>query len=245
MLSNKIVVITGGNGLIGQALVKNAKTQGATVLNLEVNVTTDWANGIVMCDVTNRQHLVEVVSEIISHHGKIDGWVNNAYPRTKDWGSKFEDIKFESWQQNVDMQMNSAFAACQLVLEQMKKQGSGSLINISSIYGVVGNDFTIYDGTGNMTSPAAYAAIKGGIINFSRYLASYYGAHNVRVNCISPGGIKQNQHPEFIKNFEKKVPMKRMGAPEDIAPAVSFLLSDGASYITGHNLLVDGGWTAI
>jgi NAD(P)-dependent dehydrogenase (short-subunit alcohol dehydrogenase family) len=245
MLSNKIVVITGGNGLIGQALVKNAIALGAKVLNLEVNVTTDWSKGVVLCDITDPEQLKKVFENIINKFGRIDGWVNNAYPRTKDWGNKFEDVELESWQQNVDYQLNSTFTACQLVLEQMKKQKSGSVVNISSIYGVVGNDFTVYENTGGMTSPAAYAAIKGGIVNFSRYLASYYGAYNVRVNCVSPGGIKQNQHPEFIKNFEKKVPMKRMGTPEDIAPAVSFLLSDGASYITGHNLLVDGGWTAI
>jgi NAD(P)-dependent dehydrogenase (short-subunit alcohol dehydrogenase family) len=245
MLKDKIVVITGGNGLIGRALVKNAIAMGATVLNLEVNIETDWEKGLIFCDVTNSKHIEEVFGNIISKFGKIDGWVNNAYPRTNDWSSKFEDIKLESWQRNVDFQLNSTFSVCQLVLEQMKKQSCGSVVNIASIYGVVGNDFTVYENTGGMTSPAAYSAIKGGIINFSRYLASYYGEHNVRVNCVSPGGIKQNQNLEFIKNFEKKVPIKRMGTPEDIAPAVSFLLSDGASYITGHNLLVDGGWTAI
>jgi NAD(P)-dependent dehydrogenase (short-subunit alcohol dehydrogenase family) len=245
MLKDKIVVITGGNGLIGSALVKNAIAMEAIVLNLEVNVETDWEKGIISCDVTNPKHIEDVFGNIISKFGRVDGWVNNAYPRTNDWGSKFEDIKLESWQRNVDLQLNSTFSVCQLVLEQMKRQRSGSVVNVASIYGVVGNDFTVYENTGGMTSPAAYSAIKGGIVNFSRYLASYYGEHNVRVNCVSPGGIKQNQNPEFIKNFEKKVPIKRMGTPEDIAPAVSFLLSDGASYITGHNLLVDGGWTAI
>jgi NAD(P)-dependent dehydrogenase (short-subunit alcohol dehydrogenase family) len=245
MLKNKVIVITGGNGLIGRALIENAITLGATVLNLEVSVETDWEKGTVFCDITSPSHIQEVFNSIINKFGRIDGWVNNAYPRTTDWGNKFEDIKLDSWQKNIDFQLNSVFVISQLVLEQMKKQESGCLINIASIYGVVGNDFTVYENTGGMTSPAAYSAIKGGIINFSKYLASYYGQYNVRVNCVSPGGIIQNQHPEFIKNFEKKVPLKRMGTPSDIAPAVSFLLSDGASYITGHNLLVDGGWTAI
>jgi NAD(P)-dependent dehydrogenase (short-subunit alcohol dehydrogenase family) len=108
----------------------------------------------------------------------------------------------------------------------------------------VGNDFTIYEGYGG-TSPAAYAAIKGGLINLTRYLASYFGKYNVRVNCVSPGGIKENQHPSFIERYESKSPLKRMANPEEMAPAIMFLLSEDASYITGHNLMVDGGWTAI
>ena len=126
----------------------------------------------------------------------------------------------------------------------MVNRKNGSIVNIGSIYGVVGPDFNVYDNT-NLTMPAAYSAIKGGIINFSRYLSSYYGKHNIRVNCISPGGIFNDQESVFVKNYENRVPMKRMGNPEDISPAVSFLLSDESSYITGQNLIIDGGWTAI
>jgi NAD(P)-dependent dehydrogenase (short-subunit alcohol dehydrogenase family) len=93
--------------------------------------------------------------------------------------------------------------------------------------------------------PAAYSAIKGGVINFTRYLASYYGPNNIRINCVSPGGIKDQQNDLFIKQYENKVPMRRMGLPKDIAPAVCFLLSDESGYITGHNLIIDGGWTTI
>jgi NAD(P)-dependent dehydrogenase (short-subunit alcohol dehydrogenase family) len=126
----------------------------------------------------------------------------------------------------------------------MKKQGNGSIVNIGSTYGVVSPDFTVYDGT-EMTSPAAYTAIKGGVINFTRYLAAYFGKHGVRANCVSPGGIFDNQNPIFVKNYEHKVPLKRMGKPSDIAGPVAFLLSDDAAYVTGHNLMADGGWTCI
>jgi NAD(P)-dependent dehydrogenase (short-subunit alcohol dehydrogenase family) len=126
----------------------------------------------------------------------------------------------------------------------MKVQQFGSIVNLSSIYGTVGPDFTIYEGT-NMTMPAAYSAIKGGIVNFSRYLASYYGPYGIRVNCVSPGGILDQQDELFVKQYEKKVPMRRMGLPEDIAPSISFLLSDETKYITGQNLIIDGGWTSI
>src|SRR5690606_28354956 len=123
---------------------------------------------------------------------------------------------------------------------------SGSVVNIASIYGVVGNDFSLYEEY-NGTSPAAYSAIKGGIVNFTRYLASYYGRYNIRVNCMSPGGVldKLNQHPSFIKRYSLRSPLTRLGEPYEMAAPISFLLSDDASFITGHNLLVDGGWTCI
>ena len=187
--------------------------------------------------------IVKAIENIVNFYGKIDGLINNAYPRTKDWGSKLEDTSYESWTKNVNMQMNSIFLLIKKIMPELIKT-NGSIVNIASIYGVVGNDFTIYEGT-NINSPAAYSAIKGGLINFTRYLASYYGKHNVRINCISPGGIKDKQNPVFVKNYEHKVPLKRMGNPDDIAPAVSFLISDEAKYITGQNLIVDGGYTAI
>jgi NAD(P)-dependent dehydrogenase (short-subunit alcohol dehydrogenase family) len=120
----------------------------------------------------------------------------------------------------------------------------GSVVNIGSIYGSVGPDFNVYNNM-ELTMPAAYSAIKGGVVNFTRYLSSYYGKCNVRVNCVSPGGIFNNQPIEFVKNYENRVPMKRMGIPDDISPAVSFLLSDESTYITGQNLIIDGGWTSI
>lgn len=243
-LKDKIIIITGGSGLLGKSFVDHALREGATVINADINCQTDKNENTVKCDVTNEESIKGVVETVLSWYGRIDGLVNSAYPRTKDWGAKFEDIPAESWRENVDMQMNSCFLFCQAALKQMQEQKSGSIVNISSIYGAVGPDFTVYDGT-QLTMPAAYSAIKGGIVNFTRYLASYYGKYNVRINCVSPGGIFDNQPEAFVKNYEHKVPMQRMGRPEDIAPAVSFLLSDEAGYITGQNLLVDGGWTSI
>jgi len=243
-LEDKVIIVTGGSGLIGQHILSHLRENGAIVINAEINVPTDWKAGNYQCDVTSLDAVDNLISDVVDRFDRIDGLVNNAYPRTEDWGVKFEDIPFESWQKNVDMQMNSLFFICQRVLTQMKKQQSGSIVNIASIYGVVGNDFTIYEGYGG-TSPAAYSAIKGGVISFSRYLASYFGKDNVRVNCVSPGGIKDQQNPSFIERYEYKSPLKRMGRAEEIAPAITFLLSEEASFITGHNLMVDGGWTSI
>lgn len=244
ILENKIIIVTGGSGLIGKAIVKDIEINGGIAINAEISVETNIDKHEVYCDITNRESINELVKLVVDKFGRIDGLVNNAYPRTKDWGNKFEDITSQGWQQNVDMQMNSVFNFSQEILKIMKEQQFGSIVNITSIYGVVGNDFTVYKGT-NLTSAAAYSAIKGGIINFTRYLASYYGRNNIRVNCVSPGGIFDNQNPIFVKNYEEKVPMGRMGTPDDIAPSVTFLLSENAKYITGQNLIVDGGWTAV
>jgi len=243
-LSNKVIVVTGGNGLLGRSMVGRLLDEGSRVINVDIDHETDLASGKFKADLTQDSGVDELVSSVVKAYGRIDGLVNNAYPRTKDWGNKWEDIVADSWRKNVDMQLNSVFYITQVVGKQMKLQGSGSIVNIASIYGVVGNDFTVYDGTG-MTSPAAYAAIKGGVINLTRYLASYMGRDGVRVNCVSPGGIFNHQHEVFVSNYQKKVPMGRMGIPDDISPSVAFLLSEDSGYISGQNLIVDGGWTAI
>jgi NAD(P)-dependent dehydrogenase (short-subunit alcohol dehydrogenase family) len=126
----------------------------------------------------------------------------------------------------------------------MKKQKSGSIINLSSIYGFLGPDFYIYKDTA-MTMPAAYSVIKGGIINFTRYLASYYGKYKIRINCISPGGVYCKQPRVFVKRYIQNTPLGRMAYKEDIVGAVIYLASDSARYVTGHNLVVDGGLSII
>jgi NAD(P)-dependent dehydrogenase (short-subunit alcohol dehydrogenase family) len=243
-LNDKVVVVTGGSGLIGSAIIKYLIKEGAIALNAELNVIDNFSKGEFNCDITDSDSISNLTRTIIDKYSRIDGWVNNAYPRTLDWGNKFEIVTAESWSKNIDYQLNSLFFSSQLVLEIMKKQGYGSVVNIASIYGSVAPDFNIYNGT-DITMPAAYSAIKGATINFSKYLASYYGPYGVRVNSVSPGGIFNNQDPIFVNNYEERVPLRRMGNPKDVAPAVGFLLSDEGSYITGQNIIIDGGWTAI
>lgn len=243
-LKDKIIIVTGGNGLLGKAILKRLKSEGAFCINFDINHETNNDLSQVYCDITNTNSIDEGLEIVLKKYKKINGLVNNAYPRTKDWGTKFEDIAYDSWKQNIDWQLNSYFYISQRVANQMSIQKEGSIVNMASIYGVVGADFTVYEGT-NMTMPAAYSAIKGALINFTRYVASYFGPHQVRVNAVSPGGIFDNQNEVFVSNYCKRVPMRRLGNPEDIAPTISFLLSDDAKYITGQNIIVDGGWTAI
>lgn len=243
-LKDKIIFVPGGKGLLGRAVAARIQSEGGVCIAGEKDLATDIAKNEVNCDVTQADSVTAAISAITKSYGRIDGLVNMAYPRTPDWGKRFEDIQLESWKTNVDMQMNSVFFLCQQVLQAMKHARTGSVVNVASIYGVVGPDFSVYDGT-QLTMPAAYAAIKGGVINLTKYLAAYFGPDNIRVNCVSPGGIFDSQPQAFVNNYEKKVPMRRMGTPEDIAAPICFLLSDEAAYVNGHNLVVDGGWTII
>lgn len=239
----KVVVVTGGMGLLGREILKELRKLGAIAISADICEENESEKSLNI-DITDPVSVQACLDKVINMHGRLDGWVNNAYPRTTDWHLQLEDIPFSSWQKNVDMHLNGYFLCSQLALKHMKSQNSGCLINMCSIYGVVGPDFSLYQGT-KMTMPAAYSAIKGALINLTRYCAAYYGPNNVRVNAISPGGIFDNQPESFHDRYNEKVPMRRMGTPNDIAPAVAFLLSDSCAYITGQNLIIDGGWTVI
>lgn len=242
-LKDKVIVVTGGNGLLGKVIVDRLSKAGAVAIIADINIGTGQTEFCL--DITNEHSVLAFIDQVVKKFKRIDGWVNNAYPRTSDWANKWEDINVDSWKKNIDMHLNGYFICCKHVTILMKKQNSGgTIVNMSSIYGSVGPDFNLYEGTG-LTNPAAYSAIKGGIVNLTRYLASYYGKYNIRVNTISPGGIFDNQNQQFVNNYSNKVPLKRMGEPKDISAAVHFLMSDDSKYITGHNLFVDGGWTCI
>lgn len=253
LLGNKTAVITGGAGLIGKEIVKALAQAKANVIiadldkkngkKLERSLSEDGLNvSFKKLDITDEESIQETIDSAEKKYDGVDIWVNCAYPRTSDWGKRFEEVNYESLKKNVDMHMNGYFLCCQKIAEDMKNKGGGVIINFGSTYGVVGPKFDIYEGT-EMTMPAPYAAIKGGIINFTRYLATYYASHNIRANVICPGGVYDGQDERFVKRYDENTPLGRMARPEEIAGPVLFLCSDAASYITGEVLMVDGGWT--
>jgi NAD(P)-dependent dehydrogenase (short-subunit alcohol dehydrogenase family) len=255
-LENRIALVTGGAGFLGSYICRALTQAGAKVFigdtdkekgnslekeMLNENLVAEY----VYLDISSEESVVKCIDYITAKNNNIDILINNAYPRTNDWGDVFEDISFQSWKQNIDIHLNGYFLCCQKVVKKMKENNNGCIINMSSIYGVVGPDLSIYEGTDIIILPPAYGVIKSGIINLTRYLSAYYGKNNIRVNSISPGGVFNHQNKKFIENYSKNTPMGRMANPEEIASAVLFLASDAASYITGHNLMVDGGWTSV
>lgn len=244
-LADKVIIVTGGRGLIGREIVKELNARSAITIDADISVDTDPLKRTYRLDLTDNKSIDGLVSFTLDNFGRIDGLINAAYPHTPDWGRyRFEDTPFEHWTENVKIQLDPVFYIDQQVARVMMKQKSGSIVNFGSIYGIVGNDFTIYEEYGG-SSPAEYCAIKGGIINFTRYMASYLGKDGIRVNCVCPGGIFDHQREEFLRAYNHRCPMKRMGNPDDIAPLCLFLVSDGAKYITGQIIAADGGWTAI
>jgi NAD(P)-dependent dehydrogenase (short-subunit alcohol dehydrogenase family) len=250
-LQNKIAIVTGGAGLVGTAVCYALSEAGAMVYIGEndkkrgIKLQDEMRNAglkaeFIEIDIAAEDSIKSAINGIVQKNNKIDIWINNAYPRTPDWGNKFEDVKADSLRKNIDMHMNGYFLCCQSVLQEMKKRESGVLVNIGSHYGVLGPNFSIYEGT-EMTMPAAYSLIKGGIVNFSRYLATYYAPYNIRVNVVCPGGVFNNQDPKFVEKYNRLVPLNRMASPEDIAGPVLFLCSDAAGYVTGQVVMIDGG----
>jgi NAD(P)-dependent dehydrogenase (short-subunit alcohol dehydrogenase family) len=254
-LKGKTAVVTGGLGLLGREIIEAvAQFEGRAIIADIKNVDGDTLREQLKLkgykveyeyfDISDIENIEKKVSEVFNTYHNISGWVNAAYPQTLDWKDKRKKLS-DRWYENVNMQMNSYCLTSWYVANLMKDKHLGSIINIGSIYGIVGNDFTIYEGT-DKSPPPEYAAIKGGIVNFSRYLASKFGSFGVRVNTVCPGGIYNEQKDKrFIENYSNRTLIKRMGRADEISPGVVFLLSDASSYITGSNLIIDGGWTAI
>ncbi len=252
-LDGKIALVTGGAGIVGAHIVEALAEAGATVwaasrngancaeVAAALNARGLRATGAA-CDFTNEASINTLRDTILGQHGRLDILVNNAVARA---GGDLRHSTVEQWDETMALNSSGLFLTSRILSEPMQQARSGSIINIASIYGVVGPDFSIYEGTG-MTNPAHYAFSKGGMINFTRYLASFLGPHNVRVNCLSPGGfVSEGQDEHFREAYARRTLLGRMAVGEDIKGPVVFLASDAARYITGQNILVDGGWTAI
>jgi NAD(P)-dependent dehydrogenase (short-subunit alcohol dehydrogenase family) len=272
-LKNKTAIVTGALGLIGKKHCEALALAGANVVvaDRDKKACENFAKALginhlgIKMDVTNESDLKENRAIILKKYKTIDILVNNAAinemfenPAMAAHLSAFENYPVEAFRMSLDVNVTGVFLCAQVFGSVMAEQGSGSIINIASTYGIVGPDQNIYKkavdegnpdngGKGVQTfyKSAAYPTTKGAVVNFTRFLAAYWGHKGVRVNTLSPGGVENGQDEFFYKNYAAKTLLGRMAKADDYQGALIFLASDASAYMTGANLVVDGGWTAI
>lgn len=260
-LSGKNVVLFGASGVLGKQFTRTLVDYNAKVICCDIKITDDQiiSDNIeyFILDAGNEKDLLEFRDHIITKYKHIDVIVNSLTAKYNDFYLPFDEVSLEGWEIGLRGNLTIPFMICKAFINQLCKQKSGSIINISSVYGLVGNDQSIYEGSNlheiyvenspnikQVYSHGVYNAAKGGLNNFTRYLAAYYGKFNIRVNTISPGGVEYPAENEtFLKKYGAKTPLGRKAKQHEMNGALIYLASDASSYVTGHNLVVDGGFT--
>lgn len=242
-LDGKTAYVTGGNGLIGRAICASLSAFGAKTICLDLLDGDDPGVTYQPFDITDSAGMEQAVATLFDQYGPADIWINSAYPRPEGYYlSNPAQVTADAWRQAVQLLLDSYCLCATTVAQKMADADRrGSIVNLSSIYGHIGPDFSLYEGTAVTPTPPPYAAIKGGILAHSRYLACQYGPQGIRVNTVSPGGVKDQQDAHFQERYCATTPLRRMASPGDVASAVTFLAGDAAAYITGVDLPVDGG----
>lgn len=254
-LAGKVIVISGACGLIGRAFAEACAQFGANIVLADIAAAQpedraaelEKRSGRKMLgyvlDVSNKNSVLGLRDAVVNEFGRIDGLVTAHQNKSHLIFEPFEKVSEENWDKVVEVNLKGTFLLCQAIGSWMAEKGRGSIINIPSTYSVVAPNQNLYKGT-SLGCPAAYSASKGGIDALSQYLSAYWAAAGVRVNQITPHGVWNNHEEQFEKNFAGFSPLQRMSYNHEVAGAAIYLLSDASSYVTGHNMLVEGGWTA-
>ena len=256
-LKDRVSLVVGGGGYIGSVICETLAELGANVIvhdiskeksepvALKIKKEFDVKSAAIEADLLSEKETREIVPKVIDTFGRLDILIHcAAFVGTTNfpgWAVPFEEQSVKGFESALRVNLTSAFILSQDAQKYLAKNKKGSIVFISSMYGIVGPDFSLYDGT-KMANPIGYGASKGGLILLTKYLATLF-APSVRVNCISPGGVFRNQDEKFVKRYKKKTPLGRMAKEEDIKGAIGYLSSDLSEYVTGQNIVVDGGFT--
>jgi len=254
-LHGKTVVVTGAGGIIGCVVVKTLRQAGARVFAIDRDFAAlaslggdDESLATCAADVSNAESLRDAHRTLVDRWGEAHALLNNAATKTDNFFEPFETFPLADWNHIMGVNLTGAMLTSQVFGAPMASRGSGSIVNTLSIYGIVGPDQGIYEGSEylgrKINTPAIYSASKAGLWGLTKYLATYWGHRGVRVNAITPGGVFSGQNETFVRNYSAKVPLGHMAGADDMAHGVQYLCSDASRYVTGHNLVVDGGWTA-
>ena len=260
---NKVILITGSAGILGYTFTKSLLESDAKVIATDIDIKilksrysdlkTKFNEKLLLCkcNVTKPNEIKKMMLIALKEFKVINVLINNAASKSKnlnDFFAKFEDYKLNQWKEIMDVNITGMFNVAQIIGTQMVRQKiGGSIIQIASIQGVIAPDHRVYKGSKylgvKINNPAVYSVSKAGVISLSKYLSTYWAKHNIRVNSVSPGGVKSGQNKIFVKKYSNRVPMGRMANADEIANGVLFLASDESSYVNGHNLIIDGGLT--
>ena len=263
-LEGKTAIVTGGAGILGSHFCFGLADAGANIAVVDINIegaqnvataiTTQFGVGAVAfeCDITSELSVKEMVQSVLAEFGEINILHNNAAGKSNDldaFFADFEDYDLAQWKEIMSTNLDGMFLVAKHVGKVMKKQQKGgSIIQTSSIYGVMAPDQRIYEGSfyldRQINSPAIYSASKAGVIGLTKYLSTYWAKDGIRVNAITPGGVESGQNDTFKKNYSNRIPLGRMSQPEEMVGALIYLASDASSYVTGQNIIVDGGLNA-
>jgi NAD(P)-dependent dehydrogenase (short-subunit alcohol dehydrogenase family) len=264
-LSGRVAVVTGGAGLLGQQFCRTLAEAGAAAVVVDLaQETVDKVAGDIQkaggnaigaaVDITSQAATQALVKKTLDEYGRLDILVNSAALDPKfdpekigqQGANAFENYPLESWQAALDVNLTGLFLCTQAAVAPMLKQGKGVIINICSTYGISAPDQRLYQREGQppMFKPVTYTTTKAGLLGFTKYLAAYYAGKNIRVNALTPGGVFNNHDDEFVQRYSARTIMGRMAEKDEMNGALLFLASDASKYMTGANLVVDGGWTA-
>ena len=255
-LKGRRALITGATGGLGKIIAETLAELGADLVLVDrpssefdiirATLAERWGTKIehYVCDMEFQAQRLELINWLKSSRKGLNILVNNAaFVGTSDlngWGVPFEEQTVETWRRALEVNLTAIFDLCKGLTPLLREATGSSVINIASIYGLYGPDWSLYEGT-EMSNPAAYGVSKGGLIQFTRWLAATVSPY-IRVNTISPGGIFRNQPEKFVRRYESRTPLGRMATEDDFRGAVAYLASDLSKYMTGQNLSVDGGW---
>jgi NAD(P)-dependent dehydrogenase (short-subunit alcohol dehydrogenase family) len=257
-LTDKIAFITGGAGLLATEHALALNEFGAKIILADISLdkaseikknlqTQNCQVDFIECDVTSKKSWQDALEFILSKYGKIDILINNAgftnQSKSKNFDATFENFPLEDWNAIMNVNLTGTFLGCQVIGKQMLHQGSGSIINIASLYGVVSPNHKIYPGTG-ISQPVAYSVSKHGVVSLTKYIATLWAEKGVRVNSLTPGGIWNGHDGLFLERFKTLNPIGRMSDKSELRGGIVFLASNASSHVIGHNLIIDGGWTA-